>query len=356
MGNIGKIITLFYGAIMGGDEMRRAITCLAVSGIVAIAGVSAGAATAGDTSVARPQTQMEFNFAIEAPPSDFPAFRALNVPDRMMDTVLAELAHDRLVQVRDHPETKAGDAVIGPVYAQVLRETGDIWIDAVMHRAFTRFDHYEVTRLTEICTRPTLARLQTRQIEMLQSGVDMSEAAYMDTLEADPDFKSMARADQRLLSRFIRSIAWASGQQGDLQKQFIGVMEARLRHAPEPAIIPPTPPLTVAPDPPLAHDEALYMNEISWIIPWSVMPDFGDLKTEGRMVLDCGANTDGTLSKCEVVANSWSPHALDKLATDFAAGVKAHPDILKAGIPAGARLRFSAHIWQKDASSHAQGG
>lgn len=330
--------------------MRKSMAYLAVSGAVAIAGFSAGAVTAADTSPAHSGPHIEFSFGIEAQPSDYPAFRALNVPDRLMDTVLAELAHDRLVLVRDHPEKKAGDAVIGPVYAQILRETGDIWIDVVMHSAFTRFDHYEVTRLTEICARPTLTRLQTRRIETLQSGADMSDATYMETLEADPDFKSMARADQRLLSRFIRAVAWANGEQGDLQKQFIAVMEARLRHAPEPAIVPPIPPLTVAPDPPLTHDEALYMNEVSWILPWSLMPDFGDLKTEGRMVLDCGANTDGTLSACEVVANSWAPHALDKLAADFAAGVHASPEILKAGIPAGARVRFTAHITQGAAS------
>lgn len=331
--------------------MRKSMACLAVSGIVGIAGFSAGAVAAADRSGADPQPHVEINFGIQAPPSDYPAFRALNVPDRLMDTVLAEEAYQRLVQVRDHPETRGTVNKIGPVYALVLSETGDIWIDAVMHRAFTRFDHYEVTRLTDICARPTLARVQARGIEMLKSGANMPDATYWETLEADPDFKSMTRADQQLLERFIRYLDWASRQQADLRKQFVDVTKARLQNAPEPAIVPPPPPLTVAPDPPLTHDEALYMNEVSWTIPYAVLGDFLDLNTEGRLVLDCGAKTDGTLSDCEVVANSWSAHPLDKLAADFAAGVHASPEILEAGIPAGARLRFSAHITLRPAPS-----
>ena len=302
---------------------------------------AATGAMAADAPASPPKVGIHLDFGIQAPESDYPAFRALSVPYRLLDINRASLATVETKEKDATPEVRAQDHAFVVEMTKILNQYGDVFVDTEMRGAFFKFSHPEVLRLKTLCASPAVQRLQTRQIASMLRGDDPAD--YQAMLKADPDFAAMSVADQRLLLRFVFALQKSSQAMAPLQKQFVAVYTARMRGQPEPAVTQPEATANQPPDPPLTHDEALYLNGVGWQIPWDTAHELAEVGT-GDIVLDCGIKADGHLSDCDAVRNTLSGAGSDALIASFTAGVHTDADTVAAGIPAGARTRFTAHI------------
>jgi len=323
---------------------------LAASVVLGVAGFSTSVAIAADTPAAKPEQKIQISFEIEAPESDYPAFRALNVPARLIDINLVAIAAVATRNKDAAPDVQARDRQFVAAMTQILTENREVFIDTMMHSAFHNFSHSEVERLTKICALPPLQHLRAWQIEQEQRDGDAAQQDVRDYLETDADFQAMPATDRRLLLRFLDALSAATDAVAPLKKQFGAVMVARWEGKPEPVISAPEIRPNQPPNPPLTHPEALYLNGVGWMIPWDTTEAFVTVGT-GDLVLDCGVKADGKLVDCEAVRNTLSGSGVDALIASFNAEVHADADTVKAGIPAGARMRFTAHITAKPASS-----
>ena len=142
-----------------------------------------------------------------APDSDYPAFRALNVPFHLVEVVGAVPAYLMVTEAGADPDAQARARKAGAAFVQDLSRHPDDIIDPMMHDALTRFSHDEVVRLGQLCARPALDRVQTQLLAALRREDPMPNGASMNSLlAADPDFATWSKADQALMERFAEIV------------------------------------------------------------------------------------------------------------------------------------------------------
>ena len=142
-----------------------------------------------------------------APDSDYPAFRALNVPFHLVEVVGAVPAYLMVTEAGADADAQARARKQGAAFVQALNRQPDAIIDPMMHDALIRFSHDEVVRLGQLCARPALDRVQTQLLAALHREDPMPDGVSIERLlAADPDFSTWSPADQELMLRFVETV------------------------------------------------------------------------------------------------------------------------------------------------------
>ena len=226
----------------------RACLCAAV-----VAGGAAGAASA------QTQTQTQ----APAPESDYPAFRALSVPFRLTDFVVAEINYRLLT----HPQADKAEQLRQYRWSfhvvQVIGERRDIMTDFVMHTAFTEFSHDDVTRLTALCARPAFRDLMAHNIDGLNQG---HFPAFGSDMLKDGRFQAMPETDRDLIERFLNAVQNAEETKNPDGANIVAAVRARTFAEDTPAQVTmpiPVPPAATARNFEMAH----YLDDAVWRHP-----------------------------------------------------------------------------------------
>lgn len=307
--------------------------------------------------------------AVQAPQSDYAAFRALNQPFRLIDFLAAMASYQAAKNRGPDARSQAATSAYAGAYVDALYTHREAVIDVVMRRAFAGFSHDEAVSLSRICAGPVLGRVQTYLIDSLRSGRDVPGDVTASRLRNDPDFSAMTPADQVLLMRFYAAMMDGLNAARPVLAQFNQIALARVNGRREPKFVEPSEagagagatteasapagPL----DPPLEFDAARYLHHVFWVVPFdeSAGQAFPDralaAKVAGDVVLDCGVRADGRLSDCDVRRETPPGYGFGQAAAGYvSANIHADPATVTAGIPSGARARLVIHWAQSGLS------
>ncbi len=165
---------------------------------------------------------------VQAPESDYPFFRGLAEPFKLIDALIAGTKYE----LTNDPEMAQAPAEMRAAmladFTQALNANREILTDKVMRVAFNGFSHDEVVRLTTVGA-PVIAAVQQQSIDAVARG-EMRNTN--DDFATDPGFKALSGPDQTLVMRFVTAVTAGFDA---AKPDFDAVLNGAARHAAQPA-------------------------------------------------------------------------------------------------------------------------